>query len=144
MEIKNSLGYMLGASTRLIKRRMDKNLEDYGITTSQWAVLKLLAEQEQLTQKQIADGLSSDKATVGEIIKLLNKKGYVEKVINSIDKRAFIIRLTSKAKVIVKELESKGTFVNEKALKGFNTEETEQLRNMLNRIIANMSGEVIN
>ncbi len=141
MEIKNSLGYMLGASTRLIKRRMDKNLEDYGITTSQWAVLKLLAEQEQLTQKQIADGLSSDKATVGEIIKLLNKKGYVEKVINDRDKRAFLIKLTTKAKVMVNDLVSKASFVNEIALKGFSDKETEQLRDMLNKIIENLSRE---
>lgn len=141
MEIKNSLGYMLGASTRLIKRRMDKNLEDYGITTSQWAVLKLLAEQEQLTQKQIADGLSSDKATVGEIIKLLNKKGYVEKVINDRDKRAFLIKLTTKAKVMVNDLVSKASFVNEIALKGFSDKETELLRDMLNKIIENLSRE---
>lgn len=50
MEMQNILGYMLNTSARFIKRKMDKNLEEYEITTFQWAVLKLLSQKEQLTR----------------------------------------------------------------------------------------------
>lgn len=42
MEIQNILGYLLNTSARFIKREMDKNLDKYDLTTSQWAVIKLL------------------------------------------------------------------------------------------------------
>lgn len=143
MKIKNSLGYLLGTSTRLMKRRMDFNLNEYGVTTSQWAILKLLSEKKQLTQKQIADELCSDKTTVGEIIKLLYEKNYIEKTTNDLDKRAFNINLTTKAKDIIDEIERKGIDVIEGALQGLDVEQIELLYKILHQIIVNLCDEVI-
>lgn len=141
MEIQEILGYMLATSTRLIKRKMDNYLCTYYITTSQWAVIKLLDTRIQLTQSQIANELQADKATVGEIIQRLYEKDYIEKSFDKNDRRVFLISLTPKAKDIVKDIEGLVSEVNKTALKGFTGDEIQVLYSFLNNIINNLSEE---
>ena len=53
MEIQNSLGFILNTSAKLMKRRLDTELKaGFDITSSQWAVLKLLSCEEGIYHKQ--------------------------------------------------------------------------------------------
>ena len=97
MEIQQILGYLLNTAARMIKRAMDDNLSKYNITTSQWAVLKLLDSKPGLTQTEIARALSADKATAGEVILRLSEKDYLKKSVNERDKRSYSVSLTPKA-----------------------------------------------
>lgn len=141
MEIQGILGYMLNASARLIKREMDSYLENYNVTTSQWAVLKLLDTKKQLTQTEIAVELSGDKATAGEIIFKLCEKKYLEKKQDTRDRRAYVITLTPRAQEIVKDIEMMSEEVTKKALKDLDEEAVQVMYKCLNKIIANLTGE---
>lgn len=141
MEIQEILGYMLATSSKLIKRTMDSYLCTYHITTSQWAVLKLLDTRIKLTQSQIANELSGDKATAGEIILRLYEKDYIEKSFDKNDRRAYLISLTPKAKNIIKDIERMANEVTESALKGLSEDDIQILYKSLKQIIDNMSRE---
>jgi DNA-binding MarR family transcriptional regulator len=141
MEIQDILGYLLGSSSRLIKRTMDNYLCKYNITTSQWAVLKLLDAKIQLTQSQIANELLGDKATVGEIILRLYEKNYIEKSFDKNDRRSYLISLTPKAKNVIKDIEKMVNEVTEKALKGLTGDDMQILYKFLNQIIDNLAKE---
>lgn len=143
MEIQEVLGYMLGASSKLIKRTMENYLRKYDITTSQWAVLKLLDTRIPLTQSQIANELLGDKATIGEVIQRLYEKDYIEKSFSKNDRRAYLISLTPKAKNAVKDIERMVNEVTEKAIKGFTEDDIQLLYKFLNHIIDNLKGEFI-
>lgn len=139
MEIQNILGYLLGTSSRFIKRKMDKNLEAYKLTTSQWSVIKLLDSKTELTQAEIADELKGDRATAGAIILNLYEKQYVDKVIDKNDRRAYVIRLTQKSKDAVKEIERIAEKVTEEALEGVTDADKKILYDVLRQIINNLS-----
>lgn len=141
MNIQQILGYLLNTSAKLIKKTMDNNLRKYNITTSQWAVLKLLYTKYELTQTQIANELLSDKATVGEVIGRLCEKNYVKKLVNKNDKRAYVASLTLEAKNIVEDIDRMATEVTKKALEGFNKGDIQVLYKSLNKIINNLSKE---
>ena len=143
MEIQEVLGYMLGTSSKLIKRTMENYLRKYDITTSQWAVLKLLDTRIPLTQSQIANELLGDKATIGEVIQRLYEKDYIEKSFSKNDRRAYLISLTPKAKNAVKDIERMVNEVTEKAIKGFTEDDIQLLYKFLNHIIDNLKGESI-
>ena len=143
MEIQEVLGYMLGTSSKLIKRTMENYLRKYDITTSQWAVLKLLDTRIPLTQSQIANELLGDKATIGEVIQRLYEKDYIEKSFSKNDRRAYLISLTPKAKNAVKDIERMVNEVTEKAIKGFTEDDIQLLYKFLNQIIDNLKGESI-
>ena len=143
MEMHNTLGYLLNTSARFIKRKMDKNLERYNLTTSQWAVIKLLSKKRELTQAQIAEKLNSDRATAGTVITNLYEKKYVNKVIDEKDSRSYLISLTEKAKDIVKEIDLIVEDVTKEALTGISDEEREVLHKALRQVINNLSkGEI--
>ena len=141
MEIQQILGYLLNTSSKLIKRTMDNNLNEYNITTSQWAVLKLLDTKIQLTQTQIAKELLGDKATAGDIILRLYEKTYVEKSIDKNDKRMYVVSLTPKAKNLINDMEKKAIEVTNKALEGLDYNDIQILNKSLNQIINNLSKE---
>lgn len=141
MEIQNILGYLLNTSARFIKRKMDKNLEVYNLTTSQWAVIKLLFNKNELTQAQIAEELNADRATAGNVILNLYEKKYINKVIDKNDKRSYVISLTQKAKDAVKEIDLIAENVTKEALQGLSEDNTKVLYDVLKKIIVNLSRE---
>ncbi len=141
MEIQNILGYLLNTSARFIKRKMDKNLEAYNLTTSQWAVIKLLFNKEELTQAEIATELRGDKATAGSVILNLYEKNFIDKAIDKNDRRSYVITLTEKAKNAVKEIDLIAENVTKEALVGLSDENTKVLYHALKQIISNLSKE---
>lgn len=141
MEIQNILGYLLNTSARFIKRKMDKNLERYNLTTSQWAVIKLLFDRKELTQAQIADELNSDRATAGTVILKLYEKKYIDKVIDKNDKRSYVISLTQEAKNVVKEIELIAEHITKEALIEVSDDNIKVLYDVLGQIIKNLSKE---
>lgn len=141
MNIQQQFGYLLNTSSKQMKRTMDNNLSKYNITTSQWAVLKLLDTKHQLTQTEIAKELLGDKATAGDIILKLCKKNYIEKSMNKDDRRVFVVSLTPKAKNMITDMESMAKDVSAKALEGLDENEVQILYKSLNQIIKNLSKE---
>lgn len=141
MEIQQALGYLLNTSGKLTKRMMDDSLSKYNITTSQWAVLKLLDTKKQLTQTEIAKELLGDKATAGEVILRLCEKDYIEKFMNEHDKRVYVIRLTPKAENVIAYMEKMANDVSNKALDGLESNDIQILYKSLNHIIKNLSKE---
>lgn len=141
MNIQEILGYLLGTSSKLVKRTMDNNLSKYNITTSQWAILKLLDTKGQLTQTQIANELMSDKATAGDVILRLAEKEYIEKLSDKSDRRVYVVNLTPKAKSVIAEIEKMSDDVTKKALKGLNDNDIEVFYKSLNMVISNLSQE---
>lgn len=141
MKIQQMLGYLLNTSGKLTKKILDNNLKKYNITTSQWAVLKLLDTKKQLTQTEIAKELLGDKATAGDVILRLCEKNYIEKSINKVDKRMYVVRLTPKAKNVIADMERMADDVCKKALKGLDDNDIQILYKSLNQIINNLYKE---
>ncbi len=142
MEIQEILGYLLNSSAKMIKRTMDSYLDKYGITTSQWAILKLLDNKIQLTQTQIAKELLGDRATAGDVIQRLCEKGYIEKSLDKYDRRVYVVSLTPKAKNVIVDIEGMVSVVTKKALEGLTESEEQILYKSLKHIINNLSQEV--
>lgn len=141
MKIQQMLGYLLNTSGKLTKRLLDNNLSKYNITTSQWAVLKLLDTKKQLTQTEIAKELLGDKATAGDVILRLCEKNYIEKSVSKSDKRMYVVSLTPKAKGVIADMEMMACHVSNKALDGLDDNDIEILYKSLNQIINNLSKE---
>lgn len=141
MEIHDILGYLLSASARLIKRKTDYELEKHDITTSQWAVLKLLDSKAELTQAQISDQLMSDRATIGTVIFKLIEKELVEKNLDAVDRRSYVVCLTQKSKDIIKDIENSVVKVTDEALNGMSKSDIDKFFASLNKIICNLSKE---
>lgn len=138
MEIQKSLGYLLNTSARLIKRKLDVQLKSYEITTAQWAVLKLLSTENNLSQAEIADKTNTDRATCGAIIDKLISKGLLQKKLFENDHRSYQVEILPNALALVNEITPLVENVNQSAIYGLSNHEINSLTQYLNTIILNL------
>ena len=66
----------------------------YDVTYDQWAVLAAIAQKQGITQIVIAEITRKEPASISRILKLLEKKEFIQKVRDSKNKRAKRIYLT--------------------------------------------------
>ena len=140
MKIQHSLGYLLNTSARLIKRKLDKHLKSYNITTAQWAGLKLLSEEDNLSQAEIADKTNADRATCGAIIDKLILKGLLQKELSENDRRSYRVKILPPALAIVDEVTLLAESINTLAVEGLTDTEISVFTKCLNTIISNLEG----
>lgn len=141
MKLNESLGYLLNLTARNIKRELEENIRKYNLTTSQWALLKLLSENEELSQVKIAEKMESDKATVGTVVEKLVNKGLVIRKKSEVDKRVYNIQISNSARELVSKLTEEAIDTNTKALQGFKDEDIKKLLNYLEIINSNLREE---
>lgn len=141
MKLNESLGYLLNLTARNIKRELEENIRKYNLTTSQWALLKLISENEELSQVKIAEKMESDKATVGTVVEKLVNKGLVIRKKSEVDKRVYNIQISNSARELVSKLTEEAIDTNTKALQGFKDEDIKKLLNYLEIINSNLREE---
>jgi DNA-binding MarR family transcriptional regulator len=141
MKINESFGYIINLTAKNMKKKLDERIKQYDITTAQWAVLKLLSEVNDLTQVEVAERLSSDRATTGAVIdKLINKK-LIERNQCESDKRAYRVRISDYGLELASKISSEAVKCNVMALEDFDHEQIEQLLSYLYKVNNNLSRE---
>ncbi|MDF2839450.1 MAG: hypothetical protein K0Q99_221 [Clostridia bacterium] len=150
MEHTDNLGYQINKAARMTKWDLNNALSKFGITSAQWGLIRDICKTEQmcnseeeqlqmLTPAAIAERLHADRPTVSCILEKLVNQGWTYRVSNPKDRRSQIILLTDKAKELIPSLEHLSEVTLEKATKGFEQNEVEQLKRYLVRVIDNLS-----
>lgn len=141
---KNNMGYLMNKATRLMKWDLTNKLQEFGLTSAQWSVLKDLSCHEGsdkvlATPAAIAERLNVDRPTMSGIINRLTQKGWVTADVNPEDRRSQIIKLTDKAVGAMERIEELSRETVDVALNGFSKEEISALKGSINRIINNFT-----
>jgi MarR family transcriptional regulator for hemolysin len=97
-DFENSVGFIVNNTAKSFQRSLDIELRrNAGVTLSQWRVVGSLVLQPGLTQKEIADKMGIEGATLVPVIDKMEKDGLLKRKPDLIDRRANRIYLTSKA-----------------------------------------------
>jgi len=83
---------------------MEQKLYDYGIGSGEVVILMTLYHKNSMKQKEIAEKIHINKATVSREIEKLIKSGYVRRRRDGESRRGYIITLTEKGESIVPEI----------------------------------------
>jgi DNA-binding MarR family transcriptional regulator len=137
--IKEVIFYTLENSIKTYRQFAQKNINEAGldITIDQWLVMKVIEENSEHKQNEVADKVFKDSASITRIIDLLIKKGFLERDIHSNDRRRTALNLTKKGKVILEKAEKIVSANRKQALKGIDEKKINELRTTLNTIIYN-------
>lgn len=65
-------------ASRLLTRRYDQHLREFGLETAQFALLSAVEAQPGRSQMALGSALGLEKATVSRNLKLMEKKGWVD------------------------------------------------------------------
>ena len=134
-----TLGFLLGDVSRLLRRRFDERARASGASVAQWRVLKILERQPGLNQGQIAELLEVEPITACRMIDRLEEAGLVERRRDPSDRRAWRIHLTGKADPVIADLHLLAGEMIEDALQGLSPERRDALIATLNLIRSNLT-----
>ena len=84
--------------------QFSEELKSYGIDSRSYGILVALTEQDLVTQIKLAEILSVDRTTMGQLIDNLELNGFVERKQNTKDRRQNLILLTSAGKTLVNDM----------------------------------------
>jgi DNA-binding MarR family transcriptional regulator len=86
-------------------------LVDFDVTTTQIEILgalgMLMKDGKPVTQRDLSESIRRDKNTVSEVLKTLEKKGYITRSESESDKRAKSLILTEKGLMLVEKAMAK-------------------------------------
>lgn len=94
---EESFGYCTVQTGRNITRFLTLCLKNHDITPEQWTVIKRLADQDGISQKELSRNVDKDQATLTRILDILERKELIQKQMNKEDRRSFLIYLTDRA-----------------------------------------------
>ncbi len=142
MNFKNPTGTVLYSIEKAIKeyrklsqKNISKIIKD--ISVDQCLVLIVLNNNENFSQKEIANLIFKDNASITRIIELMVKKDYLTRTIHQEDRRKFQLQITEKGLKTIDLLTPAIQKNRKTALQGLSIEEINHLDKILNKIILN-------
>ncbi|QUM79222.1 MULTISPECIES: MarR family winged helix-turn-helix transcriptional regulator [unclassified Moritella] len=129
--IHSKFGFLSYEISHIIRQRFNKQAESMGITHSQWRALVHLSENENCRQIDLADILNVKPITLARQIDLLEELSLVKRVNDKEDRRVFRLKLTTKAKPIIKELWNIADAIENEICNMLSDEEKEILSKLL-------------
>lgn len=134
-----TIGYEICQSARRVYQYLDSLFSEYDITPEQWVIVKQLLQEEGISQKELSIAVRKDQNTTKAIVDKLTNKGYIHREGNPLDKRAFILTLTPKAREIAPKLSRLDEEMVDTLKEGLSSEELDALANILKKIQRNLS-----
>ncbi len=133
-----SLIDFLHVSMQFLRETHHLTNHGFGRSQGQGQIIDVLKDYEQITQKELVKLLDMTPQSASEMIKKLEKRGFIERERDPDDGRGYILCLTVKGRV---EANQSGDF-NPIMLESLTDEEKEQLSAILNKINNDMESKL--
>lgn len=98
LKLENQLCFPFYATSRLIIRAYQEDLDALGITYPQYLVMLVMWEHEELSVIEIGEKLILNTNTITPLLKRMEAMGLIDRVPSETDHRKVMIRLTEEGK----------------------------------------------
>lgn len=140
---QNSIGYLLRDTYRAFSKVLQTRISAHGVTIGQWYFLRVLWEEDGLTQRELSQRVGMMEPTTVTALNGMEKRGYVKRVRNATDRRKVNIFLTEKGRALRSRLLPHAADVNRIASKNVTPQDIERMRTVLNTMKENLDRESI-
>lgn len=139
-KIEGILYYLIEKVNKVSRRYAQQIFDGQGwdITKDQWLVLKKIADNQRISQVELARTLFKDTAAINRIINLMVDKKLVRREYRPDDKRQVELLLTSKGQKMFEAMLPTVVEIRKKGTEGLSTKEVEQLKMSLSKMIQNL------
>ncbi|KUY91062.1 MarR family transcriptional regulator [Burkholderia territorii] len=135
---ENRIGYLISDVARLQGRLFDRRAKRIGLTRAQSRVLAYLTWKGEMNQARLAEWLEITPISLTRLLDRMEACGWIERIANDDDRRAFVIRLTDKSRDIFPQMLEVGDTVTDDGLRGFTRDERDTLVRLLGRVRRNL------
>lgn len=132
-----AIGPLIGRVRTVLLSRLDGELQPFGITGTQFAILKTVADGAAETAADLCRLLHYDTGSMTRLVDRLEEKGLMSRERSKDDRRVVSLRVTSAGRAVLPRLRDSGARVVQRMLTGFSAAEVNDLRDLLDRMIEN-------
>lgn len=118
----------------LLRRHTKRKTSEEEFSFGQNRLLRILARQEGSSQKELAQRMNIRPASLSELLKKLNQKGYLSKKQNADDRRITNYFLTDLGKRYISSMQDERKQLGEELFATLSLTEKEQLHQILNKL----------
>lgn len=133
-----SFGHLIRDVHRCFSRMLQEMIAQDDVTTPQWFFLRVLWDEDELSQAALSDRVGLTTATTVVALNTLEKKRLIERQPHPSDGRKFIIKLTARGRKMERKLRPCGKQVNDFASTGIPQEMLKDTKSVLQRMRANL------
>ncbi|HLZ67843.1 MAG TPA: MarR family transcriptional regulator [Aliidongia sp.] len=116
--LEQSTGYWLRKTHRSFARAMQQRIEPRGVTIGMWYFLRILWEEDGLTQRELSQRIEMMEPTTATALRNMEERNLVRRVRNPTDKRKVNIYLTEEGRALRNVLLPHAKAVDAAALAG--------------------------
>ena len=135
------LGRHLAILTKMYYGALSKRLEHLEIEKHYSVLVFIENHKDSCTQQDLCDALKIDKTSMVSVIDYLERKNFIKRIVNSEDRRAYLLKLTAKAIKLMPEVNREIAAMNKVALKGLSKVQADAFKNALCQISANLNAQ---
>jgi len=117
---------------------LEKRLNYYNITRTQWIALYYIRNNNMITQKQLADKISLKEPSVVRLLDKMETLGWVNRINSETDKRIKFLNLTDSGQKIETDMLVLAEKFKEDVLNGITVEELDNFKSTLSKMLNNI------
>ena len=140
LSLGGSLGYLVRDANRAFQRLLERRIAPHGVTRGQWYFLRVLWEQDGLSQRELSARVGMMEPTTVIALRGMEKAGLIRRARSADDRRVTLVHLTPKAKRLRNRLLQVSQGVNERGAEGIEAAELDRFRRVIRRMTANLDG----
>lgn len=92
--LENSFGFLLRKTFQTFVRNLEEKIAPYNVTTPQWFFLRVLWEEDGITQRELSERVGITESTTVVAMKVMERRGFVRCAVDRADKRRKKVFLT--------------------------------------------------
>jgi len=133
-----SLGYLVRDANRAFQRVLEKRIAPHGVTRGQWYFLRVLWEQDGLSQRELSARVGMMEPTTVIALRGMEKAGLIRRTRSAKDRRVTRVYLAPKAKRMRAQLLRLSEGVNALGAAGVDATEIDRFRRIIARMTENL------
>jgi len=137
--VESLLGHLIREANRAYMRALQLRITNHGVSMGQWFFLCALWEEDGLTQRELSQRVGMMEPTTVTALNGMERRGFVERVRNTHDRRKVNIYLTPKGRALRHVLEPYAVELHNGALSGITSGDVSTTLTSLRRMIGNLN-----
>ncbi len=132
--LESSMSFLVRDVARAVGKELGRRIEPHGLGVSGWLLLRCIAQDEGLSQRELSKKLGVMEPSSLELLLKLEEQGLVSRSRSDTDRRKVEIRLSPKGRALFEELWVHAEEVNDIINSFGSPQEAETLKELLHKV----------
>lgn len=133
------LAHLVRDAAKGLMRALHMRLAEHGVSFGHWTFLRILWEQDGLTQRELSERAGVMEPTTFAALKAMEKLGYIRRRQTPDDKRKMFVHLTPRGRALKAKLVPLALDANGIAIRGASAADVSTTRRTLLKMIENLA-----